>query len=39
MKIDDLDMLISQKKNWIQHKKTLDMPEISDEISVWDIYQ
>lgn len=39
MKIDDLDMLISQKQNWIKHKKTLDMPEISDEISVWDIYQ
>ena len=39
MKIEDLDILISQREAWVKHKKTLDIPEALCETSIWDIYQ
>lgn len=35
----NLDSLYEEKHRWIRHKNSLDMPENSLNISIWDIYQ
>lgn len=35
----ELDRLISEKRLWVKHQKSLDMPTPTFQISVWDIYQ